>query len=242
MDQLEATMGPEESRDFETTISDLLNSKDTRKAEAVSALDQGDIEAAGDHLLKVARQDGSAATDFAKNSRDTYREAGSLFYPIDTRKAIEAYQACLDHGSKRAWDHIYLGRLYLRGGQSNKAKAVLEAGLQNSSDPHDRMVLSNDLGDIISVQNDLNAAKAYYEDGLKVAKTLADGDPGNAEYQRDLIVSFSKLAAAEPENALSWCMQAKAVSDSMTVKGQFAPVDAHIPGMIDAEIALLSAN
>ena len=37
------------------------------------------------------------------------------------------------------------------------------------------------------------AARRYYEDGLTIAKRLADAAPENADYARDLSVSYNKL-------------------------------------------------
>jgi hypothetical protein len=45
-----------------------------------------------------------------------------------------------------------------------------------------------------STQGDLPAALAAYDASLAIRKRLAEADPGNAEWQRDLIVSHGKLA------------------------------------------------
>jgi tetratricopeptide (TPR) repeat protein len=40
---------------------------------------------------------------------------------------------------------------------------------------------------------DLQAARAYFEDGLQIRRLLAEADPSSAEKQRDLSISFNKL-------------------------------------------------
>ena len=204
MAQIEARLGPEAAKDFEATIAELLAGKDQREAPAEEALQRGDIEGAGDFLLNLGRQEGAAADDFARHCRERFRKAGTLFYGTNTRKAIEAYQGCLDHGSKRAWDYIYLGRLKVMAGLTSEAKAVFEAGLHVDASQRDDMVLKNEIGDVARAQNDLSTAKTYYTDDLKIAKALAEGDPGNAEYQRDLSVSYERLGdVAVAQNDLS---------------------------------------
>ena len=51
-------------------------------------------------------------------------------------------------------------------------------------------------------QGNLETALKAYQDVLAIAETLAAQDPSNSEWQRDLIVSYVKLAeVAEQEDA-----------------------------------------
>jgi predicted Zn-dependent protease len=45
-------------------------------------------------------------------------------------------------------------------------------------------------------QGDLKAALKSYSDGLAIRERLAKADPNNAGWQRDLAVSYAKLASA----------------------------------------------
>ena len=47
---------------------------------------------------------------------------------------------------------------------------------------------------MLSAQGDLPAALASFNESLVIARTLALSDPSNAQAQRDLSVSFTKLA------------------------------------------------
>ncbi|MGE0500703.1 MAG: caspase family protein [Rhizobiaceae bacterium] len=84
----------------------------------------------------------------------------------------------------------------------------------------------------------LAGALAAYETGLAIARRLAARDPGNAEWQRDLIVSHFKLAQAGAD-ARTHLGKALAITLAMERNGILAPSDAWIPGMLRAEIAKL---
>ena len=51
----------------------------------------------------------------------------------------------------------------------------------------------NKLGDVAIAQGDLEAAARAYRDGLAIRSKLADSDPRNSQWQRDLSVSYNKL-------------------------------------------------
>lgn len=55
-------------------------------------------------------------------------------------------------------------------------------------------------------------AAAGLRAGLAIAETLARRDPGNATWQRDLIVSCMKIAAASPAEARARLRQALAIA------------------------------
>ncbi|MCE5237717.1 hypothetical protein LLH23_04415, partial [bacterium] len=63
----------------------------------------------------------------------------------------------------------------------------------------DLSVSHNKLGDVRVAQGDLSGALEEYEADLAIAQRLAAADPGNAAWQRDLAVSFYKLAAFHNE-------------------------------------------
>jgi hypothetical protein len=46
-----------------------------------------------------------------------------------------------------------------------------------------------------SAQSELPAALSSYKEALQIAQKLAARDPGNAQWQTDLVISFWKLAA-----------------------------------------------
>jgi hypothetical protein len=50
------------------------------------------------------------------------------------------------------------------------------------------------IGDVQVAQGNLGAALTSYQASLTIAERLAKSDPGNAGWQRDLSVSYAKLA------------------------------------------------
>ena len=63
------------------------------------------------------------------------------------------------------------------------------------------------LGDLAMSGGDPAAAQRYYEDGLRIAKRLADAAPENADYARDLSISYNKLgdlARSGGDPAAAW--------------------------------------
>ena len=50
------------------------------------------------------------------------------------------------------------------------------------------------LGDLATAQGNLAEAQRLFGDALRIAQRLAESDPANAEWQRDLVVSHHKLA------------------------------------------------
>jgi tetratricopeptide (TPR) repeat protein len=57
----------------------------------------------------------------------------------------------------------------------------------------------NKLGDVRQAQGDLAGALAVYEAGHGIREGLAASDPGNAEWQRDLAISWERIASAREE-------------------------------------------
>jgi hypothetical protein len=83
---------------------------------------------------------------------------------------------------------------------------------------HDR------IGDVRVAQGDLPQALAAFQAGLAIREKLATADPGNAQWQRDLIASNVKLAETgdRPRKRLARALKiARALSDS----GRLAPAD-----------------
>ena len=58
---------------------------------------------------------------------------------------------------------------------------------------------------------------------------MAEQEPDRADYQRDLIVSFVKLAEAEPSGARGYLTRALQIAEALERSGRLNPVDAWIP-------------
>ena len=195
LDRIEALLGPEEQRAFDQAVKDILQSDDTRKEEAKKALGEGRVRDAGEHILKIARQTQAAAKDFRHSAMENFREAGTLLMAVDVKGAIEAFESAIKEGDTDTWSYIYLSRLYRKTGTTTKSAEILISA--NPIDLRDKMVFQNELGDIEVAQGNLEKAKTFYENGLEIAKQLAELDQDNASYKRDLSVSTIKLGDIE---------------------------------------------
>ncbi|MGH1454642.1 MAG: hypothetical protein ACRBBV_15860, partial [Paracoccaceae bacterium] len=70
---------------------------------------------------------------------------------------------------------------------------------------------------------------------------LVASDPGHALWQRDLIVSYFKLARVGPTPRAHY-LRALEVANDMRARGILAPRDAHIPGVLQKRIDALPHN
>jgi tetratricopeptide (TPR) repeat protein len=78
-----------------------------------------------------------------------------------------------------------------------------------------------DLADVLVAQGNLPEALKTYQAGLAIRDRLSKSDPGNAGWQRDLAVSFSKLAdvhkqLGEKAKARDYLRQGQAILARLT--------------------------
>ena len=88
-------------------------------------------------------------------------------------------------------------------------------------------------------QGDLPAALTSYQAGLAAIEIAAKSNPGNARWQRDLIVSCVKVSQLDPSQAKAVLTRAADVLSQMKSQGQLAPSDAWMPDDIARRIAEL---
>lgn len=110
-----------------------------------------------------------------------------------TEEVIALYQEVtrLDPGVH--WDWVELGRLYVDAGNLPAARSAAERAAQTAGDDRDRSVALEALGNVLVAQGDLNAARARYEESLRIGQSLAAADPSSASLRRDATISQSKL-------------------------------------------------
>jgi hypothetical protein len=76
------------------------------------------------------------------------------------------------------------------------------------------------VGNVQVAQGDLAGALKSYGDDLAIAERLAQSDPGNASWQRDLAISYAHLASVyrrskDRGKALAALRQGKAIMDRL---------------------------
>jgi tetratricopeptide (TPR) repeat protein len=100
-------------------------------------------------------------------------------------------------------------------------------------------------GDVLVAQGNLPEALKSYQADLAIADRLAKADPGNAGWQRDLSVSYAKLAGAfrkagDKTKALDALRQGRAIMVRMTSLSPDNPVWKRDLASFDGQIAELA--
>ena len=84
------------------------------------------------------------------------------------------------------------------------------------------------------------AALAAYEESLSIARKLPATDPGNAEWQVDLIAGLSKVStAADPPRAWAVLREALAIAEAMAREGKLTPEQHDWPQRLREALAKL---
>jgi hypothetical protein len=96
-----------------------------------------------------------------------------------------------------------------------------------------------------SAERDLDGALAAYRDSLAIAEKLAAQDQGNAEWQRDLVLSHWRLAdlaekRREPAAAGRHWRAALSLARELETSGRLAPSDGYFVGAIEQRLARVS--
>jgi len=93
---------------------------------------------------------------------------------------------------------------------------------------------------VLVAEGDREGALNSYRAGLAIRETLSRRDPGNAEWERDLIVSCVKIAVADPQAAPALLTRALDIATQLQASGKLAPVDAWIPDALARRLADLT--
>jgi Tetratricopeptide repeat len=115
---------------------------------------------------------------------------------VTLEEVIQKFEKLTQLDPGMTWDWIVLGRLYREQGRLDESQKVAQlayTSLSGGGNERDRSVVLNELGNIAVQAGDLQDAKARYEEGLGIRRTLAKDDPTSAETQRDLSISLEKL-------------------------------------------------
>jgi hypothetical protein len=78
-------------------------------------------------------------------------------------------------------------------------------------------------------QGDLTAALKSYKADVAIRERLAASDAGNAQWQRDLIISYNKIADCAPSERRAYLSRALDIAKSLDASGRLAPADKWMP-------------
>jgi hypothetical protein len=82
------------------------------------------------------------------------------------------------------------------------------------------------MGDLLIALGQVDEARQAFAKSLAIRERLARADPGRADYQRDLIVSWVRMSEIEPARRREHLSRALAIARGLYDQGRLAPVDA----------------
>ncbi len=104
------------------------------------------------------------------------------------------------------------------------ALAVLDHAPRDGAAAHDTVWVCNYIGDFRVSRGDLARARQAYDTGLTIAERLAAAEPGHAGWQRDLAVSYERMAICG-DNPLENRRRVVEILQRLADAGCLAPVD-----------------
>ena len=135
------------------------------------------------------------ATRASSELAEKWRRIGELARPLNTAKALSAYEKVVALDASEPWDSIHLGRLYVRAGNLPAARATFEAALARLPEGEERTrgVLAAELGQVDIALGDLASAAKNFATSAAIMQARADAEPDDTERQHDLSVSHEKI-------------------------------------------------
>ena len=176
---------------------------DARLQHALDLLKENKI-AEATPLLNAVAEDKSASAEratarAAKDRKDAaiaYRNLGAIAGLADPKRALEAYEKAVALDPDDLESLFWAGWIEIDYGDLNKAQARLERVLTLAKTDDQALYkyrALTGLGDIKEHRGGLEGELKSYNDSLAIVARLAKSDPGNAEWQRDLSVSYNKV-------------------------------------------------
>jgi tetratricopeptide (TPR) repeat protein len=203
-----------------------------------SAVLEADIEAAAQavlldaegrrgkakHLLRQ-RLNGHGNGKLNGSEAAYWRQLGALSFIDSTQDALRAYARAAELAPDDAQAQMLLGFLYLRAGRLEAAEAAFRRQLTLNGDAAKgvRHRAGTMLGDVLTAKGEPEAALAAYEEARRDAEGLAEGEPDNAVWQRDLSLAHDRIADAllargELELALESSRKSLAIAEALAAR------------------------
>jgi tetratricopeptide (TPR) repeat protein len=168
------------------------------------------VAAAKEARVKQDRRDAAA-----------YRNLGAIAGLADPKRALDAYRKAIELNPDDIESLLWVAWIEKERGALASAETHFHRVLAvSTSDDQTWSKYWAELGlaDIQAQRGNLPEALKSYRDGLAIIDRLAKADPGNAEWQRDLSVSFAKLAvvfrkAGNNTDALNALKEGRAIAE-----------------------------
>jgi tetratricopeptide (TPR) repeat protein/pimeloyl-ACP methyl ester carboxylesterase len=197
---------------------------DARLQRALEFLKADNVREAESLFRAVAEEKAARIKIDAKDAATAFRNLGAIAGLADPKRALDAYLKAVELDPDDMASILWVGWIQLERGYLQEAEASFRRILlaaKTDDQAYYAFWARSGLGDIRKARGDLGIAKADYREAGALAERLAQSDPGNAGWQRDLAVSHAKLASVfrkggENAKALDALRQGRAIMVRMT--------------------------
>jgi len=197
---------------------------DPRYAKALELLKAGEPAEAELQLKAIAEGKARRADKDAKEAAEAYRNLASIAAVSEPGRAREYYAEAARLDPSDVWGMWLNGWFQEKAGQLDVAQAAYARVIAMTKPGSDDWAVywaQLGMGDIQDQRGNLGAALATYQVAKALADRLAKADPGNAEGQRDLSVSYERIgdvlgAQGNLPEALKSYRDSLAVRDRLT--------------------------
>ncbi len=188
---------------YAETLTSLAGSSEPKVKQAGQLITAGKVAEGQAKLDEALDDDDKAAAalerlaaEKRKSQARTARDAARLALGSDVVKALGYFKRATtnDPADARTWlDYAWAA---VAAGRTDEAKAAYEQAAQRARDAGDAAIQfwgNTGLGDMARAQGHLPSARRLYDTALAVIAPLAQRDPNNSEWQRDLSVSHDRI-------------------------------------------------
>ncbi len=205
---------------------------DERMATALALLKENRIAEAEALFRDVAADRETQAKQNARAAAIAYRNLGAIAGLRDPKRALDAYTKSVENDPDDLESLLWVGSLQLKRGNLPEAESRLKRVIKLAASESQAWFIywaRIGIGDVLVAQGNLPEALKAYRDGLAIADRLAQADPGNAGWQRDLSVSYNKIGDVRvAQGNLPEAL--KAYRDGLAIRDRLAQAD---PGNAD---------
>ena len=169
---------------------------DTRMRQALDLLAQGNVTEAEPLFRAVAEEKAARIAADSIEAAEAFRNLGVIAGYSDPKRAREAFAKAAQLDPENAFGmfwHAYMEQDAGNLAEAERAYNAVIALAKNSADAWSLYWAMLGLGDIRRARGNLSDALLAYKEAATDADRLAKADPGNADWQRDLSVSYNKV-------------------------------------------------
>jgi tetratricopeptide (TPR) repeat protein len=217
-----------------TAVVEGAEEGDYRMVRALKLLEEKKLTEAEPLLRAVAEEkaakiegDRKKIEQDSKVAAAAYRHLGAIAGLGDPKRAVDAYTKACEFDHDDIHSQLWLGWLQKDRGHLDEAAACFETALKlANAGGHDwhRYWVRLGNGDVEIARGHLDAGLAAFRSAREIADRLAKADPGNADWQRDLSVSYERIGDVQvAQGALPEALQS--FRDSLAIADRLAKAD-----------------